>query len=273
MRRTVASFLGLTALAWPALMDLPSAAASPALASPADPSALCRDAVQQAEQRYKTPPGLLMAIARAESGRALASGEVQPWPWAANIGGTGAYFESREAAVLAVRQAIAASAGYIDTGCMQVNLQFHPKAFRSLEEAFDPVANADYAARFLVSLRDAAAGNWFIAVGMYHSRSPDLAQLYRQRVTMAGTAIRSAGSGKVRITLGNGKVMVINVNRQPARVRRHRSACDVAQILGHYLAASARARACPGRTAARVAATDAPRQAAATSHDTPSTSP
>jgi hypothetical protein len=205
-----------------------------------------------AEAQYGTPPGLLAAIAKAESGRPVGpTGEMQPWPWAVNIGGAGAYFETREAAVLAVRQAMTVNAGYIDVGCMQVNLQFHPKAFHSLEEAFDPHANVDYAARFLVSLRDAAAGNWFVAVGMYHSRSPDLAQLYRERVTMAGTAIRSVGAGKLRITLANGHVTVINLHRQPSRGRRHRSACEVATILGSYLAADARARACTRELTAR----------------------
>ena len=34
----------------------------------------------------------------------------------------------------------------IDVGCMQVNLLHHADAFASLEQAFDPVANARYAA-------------------------------------------------------------------------------------------------------------------------------
>ena len=219
---------------------------APALANAPDhPSTLCAEAVQAAETRHGTPPGLLGSIAKTESGRGVGpSGRVEAWPWAVNIGGVGGYFETKDAAISAVRRAQAINAGFIDVGCMQVNLQFHPKAFASLEEAFDPKANADYAARFLVSLRDAAAGNWFIAVGMYHSRSPDLAALYRERVTMAGTAIRPAGKGKLRIELANGRVVTINVNRQPSRGRRTRSACEVATILGPYLAAGARARAC-----------------------------
>jgi hypothetical protein len=210
-----------------------------------DPADLCAEALRTAEARHGTPPGLLEAIAKTESGRGIGpGGTLRAWPWAVNIGGSGRYFETRDAAILAVRQALAARAGYVDVGCMQVNLQFHPLAFRSLEDAFDPAANVDYAARFLVSLRDAAAGNWFVAVGMYHSRSPDLAAVYRERVTMAGSRIRPAGRGKVRITLANGHVVTINVNRQPARAKRHRSPCEVATILGPYLAAGARARAC-----------------------------
>ena len=243
-----------------------SAEPSAALAAgPDDPAVLCADALRTAEARYATPPGLLEAIAKTESGRGVGpGGTVRAWPWAVNIGGAGRYFETREAAILAVRQALAARAGYIDVGCMQVNLQFHPLAFRSLEEAFDPAANVDYAARFLVSLRDAAAGNWFVAVGMYHSRSPDLAAVYRERVTMAGSQIRPAGRGKVRITLANGHVVTINVNRQPSRVRRHRSPCEVATILGPYLAAGARARACaPASTPSSAPASTPPSTPAA----------
>ena len=31
----------------------------------------------------------------------------------------------------------------VDVGCMQINLQSHPHAFASLEDAFDPGSNAD----------------------------------------------------------------------------------------------------------------------------------
>jgi Transglycosylase SLT domain len=249
------TWLALSIMPW--MLPSPSVAAPPA--TPTEPAAMCMEALRYAEQRYGTPPGLLAAIAKTESGRSTGPrGEVQPWAWAVNIGGAGAYFETKQAAILAVQQAIAVNAGYVDVGCMQVNLQFHPRAFRSLEEAFDPIANADYATRFLVSLRDAAAGNWFIAVGMYHSRSPDLAQLYRERVTMAGTAIRPAGAGKLRITLGNGRVAVVNINRQPSRVRRHRSACEIAAILGSYLASNVRVQACAAQPASRPAADGKP---------------
>ena len=46
---------------------------------------------------------------------------------------------------------------------------------------FDPQQNADYAARFLVSLYD-EKGNWADAVAAYHSRTPDLATKYLNQV-------------------------------------------------------------------------------------------
>lgn len=93
-----------------------------------------------------------------ESGR-MVDGHPRAWPWTVNAGGQGAFFESRAAAAVGVRQALARGVGLVDVGCMQVNLQLHPGAFCSLEEAFDPAANADYAARYLRRLHAEAGGD------------------------------------------------------------------------------------------------------------------
>lgn len=205
----------------------------------------CSLAIRRAEARHGTPPGLLTAIALTESGRTDPdTGRRQPWPWAVNIDGAGYYADSRPAAERLVRLAMARGVGNIDVGCMQVSLMHHPTAFRPTEEAFDAERNVDYAARFLLSLHEAAGGNWFIAAGLYHSRTPDLARAYRERLSLAGSTIRPAGKGRVRVTLANGRVFTINTARQPTRHGRHRSACEIATILGPYAAASVRAEAC-----------------------------
>src|SRR6185437_5369423 len=106
-----------------------------------------------------------------------------PWPWTINAEGEPHFFDTKDQAIAWVRQAQARGMQSIDTGCAQVNLMHHPDAFASLEEAFDPVVNADYAARFLRQLHDTTAGgNWMTAVGYYHSQTPELANAYRQRV-------------------------------------------------------------------------------------------
>jgi hypothetical protein len=64
---------------------------------------------------------------------------------------------------------------------MQVNLLYHPTAFASLEEAFDPWHNARYAARFLTALRGADS-TWLPAIAAYHSMTPALGTEYRKRV-------------------------------------------------------------------------------------------
>ena len=40
----------------------------------------------------------------------------------------------------------------VDVGCMQISLTYHPDAFSSMDQAFDPASNADYGARFLAQL-------------------------------------------------------------------------------------------------------------------------
>jgi hypothetical protein len=155
-------------------------------------AAVCRAALAAAEARYAIPAGLLQAIGIVESGRADAvTGARQPWPWTIDVEGEGRFFETKEQAVTWVRQAQARGTRSIDTGCAQVNLMHHPAAFASLEQAFDPTTNADYAARFLKELRTTAAGNWMIAVGHYHSQTPELAEAYRRQVQ----AVMSRGAG------------------------------------------------------------------------------
>jgi len=124
------------------------------------------------------------------------------WPWAVNAAGEGRIFENRDAAMAWVRERQAAGVQSIDVGCMQINLRWHPGAFASLEEGFDPVINIDYAARFLAGLY-AETGDWMRAGGAYHSRTPEKAGIYlsslRRNVAVANDRIDTfrgmAGAG------------------------------------------------------------------------------
>ncbi len=73
---------------------------------------------------------------------------------------------------------------YIDVGCFQIDLAYHPGVFRSLEEAFDPERNAQEAARILASER-LRTGDWAAAVAHYHSATPGLGGPYLDRVRAA----------------------------------------------------------------------------------------
>jgi len=213
----------------------------------AQQSALCTAALRSAEAKYGTPPGLLEGISRAESGRRVAGAQtLQPWPWALNVDGQGFYFPSKEIAVSWASRALARGATFTDVGCMQVNLQFHPKAFRSIGEAYDPTMNADYAARFLLDLFAAAGGNWWLAIGWFHSRTPILAAIYRKQITNAGFGFPSPiiGPGRIRLALTGGGVAVINLSRQPTRWHRRLNPCQVATILAPVLRSPARVKAC-----------------------------
>jgi hypothetical protein len=168
-----------------ALLALLLALAAPAALASADPTQLCRAAIARAEQEAQIPAGLLQAIGRVESGRRNPeTREVGPWPWTINAEGRGHFFPDRASAVAAVRELQGRGVRVIDVGCMQINLHFHPRAFQNLEEAFDPWANARYAATFLTQLH-AARNDWMLAAGHYHSHTPELAEAYRGRVRNA----------------------------------------------------------------------------------------
>lgn len=215
-------------------------------------SALCSTAITAAEVATATPAGLLGAVAKAESGRPLPPrGVLGAWPWTINLEGQGYFFDTKAAAIAFARDATAQRPRSMDVGCMQVNMLYHPTAFRSLEDAFDPATNAAYAARFLRSLRDGpGAGNWYQAVGFYHSQTPDLAAFYRERVAAIaeGRAPPSGGPmplfqraiqrGSVRLALAGGGVLVFRI-RQPGRPPR-RSACDIVRTMGDFLPPQAR---------------------------------
>ncbi len=142
----------------------------------------CLSAITDSEQRYRIPAGLLLAIARTESGRPdPRTGRVQPWPWTVDVAGAGAYFPNAAEAVQHVTDSRQKGATSIDTGCLQVNLQQHPDAFKTLDDAFEPRSNVDYAARFLSRLH-AETGDWARASCFYHSHTPELAIPYLQRV-------------------------------------------------------------------------------------------
>ncbi|HVY16259.1 MAG TPA: lytic transglycosylase domain-containing protein, partial [Rhodopila sp.] len=173
-RRVILALLALLA----ALFVPPAASADPA-------SDLCRPAIAAAEQAHGIPARLLAAIARVESGRLdPATGKRNPWPWTINADGQGSFYDVKAQAVAAAASMRPHVTRSIDVGCMQISLTNHPNAFASLEQAFDPAANADYGARFLRRLYEKTQ-SWPKAVGMYHSATPDLASDYQSRVYAA----------------------------------------------------------------------------------------
>lgn len=74
----------------------------------------------------------------------------------------------------------------IDVGCVQVNLLHHPAAFASLEQAFDPLTNTAYGARFLSRLYEELR-SWPAAIAAYYSRTPELGASYQARVMAVWT--------------------------------------------------------------------------------------
>ena len=148
-------------------------------------TAVCGNAISAVEKGSNLPQGLLEAIGLVESGRLnRRTGRVSPWPWTIDVAGAGHFFDTKAAAMEAVTEAQAAGIQSIDVGCMQINLQQHPGAFASLEQAFDPQINVSYAASFLSRLF-VQTGSWPDAAAAYHSQTPSIAAPYRDRVLAA----------------------------------------------------------------------------------------
>ncbi len=146
---------------------------------------LCQNATAAAETGTGVPNQLLGAISRVETGRYdAAAGGVRAWPWTINAQGVGHFYDTKEEAVAAARTFQAQGIRSIDVGCMQINLMFHPDGFASLEQAFDPAANALFAAHFLTDLFH-QTGSWPHAAAAYHSQTPDLGIDYQRKVLEA----------------------------------------------------------------------------------------
>ena len=146
-------------------------------------SVQCERAIGTAARAHGVPIQLASAIGLVETGRHdQVSGVLRPWPWAINAEGKTQFFNSKPEAVAAVRSLQASGVRSIDVGCMQVNLLHHPNAFSTLEEAFDPQRNANYAELFLGQLFR-QSGNWLTAAGWYHSTTAALAADYVRKMT------------------------------------------------------------------------------------------
>jgi len=189
--RSVALFLGLVAAAGPLHVRAaaPGAIVNERLAA----WNLCAAAVSGAETRHRIPRRLLHAVSLIESGRWHARRErAVAWPWTVQAEGKGQFYPTKRAAMAAVAALRRRGVANIDVGCMQVNLMHHPKAFASLETAFDPAHNTAYAAAFLAGLKR-KHNSWRAAVQRYHSSTPENRIPYQKKVFAAW---RDTASGK-----------------------------------------------------------------------------
>ena len=93
--------------------------------------------------------------------------------------------DTKQQAINAVQTLQRMGLSNIDVGCMQINLHYHPAAFKSLDNAFDPTINVTYAANYLKALRKDMS-SWREAAGIYHSVDPEKAQYADHRIDPKG---------------------------------------------------------------------------------------
>jgi|GEM_PF-2243057 len=144
-------------------------------------AALCDTAARRAASQTGVPLDILVAVTRAETGRTT-NGRFHSWPWTVNMAGRGYWFPTRTAAHEYARDQSEAGLRSFDIGCFQINHRWHAGEFASLDAMFDPMKNARYAAQFLRQLH-LETGDWSLAIGAYHSRTPKYAKRYRERIS------------------------------------------------------------------------------------------
>ncbi len=143
---------------------------------------VCSAHAAQQEKAERIPPGLVHAVALAESGRWLeGDNSTKPWPWTVTSGKDSFYLSSKEEAIAKVEELQANGRTNIDVGCMQINLHYHPDAFSTLEDAFDPDQNVAYGTKFLKGLRNKTR-SWGKATAFYHSQNRARGIAYRDKV-------------------------------------------------------------------------------------------
>lgn len=89
----------------------------------------CEVLAAEASRQYGMPEGLLVAIARTESGIARGQTEVRAWPWTANVQGESHYYDSRQEMQAHLDRVIGADISNVDIGCMQLNYHWHGDRF------------------------------------------------------------------------------------------------------------------------------------------------
>ncbi len=151
----------------------------------------CEQAAANAERDAGMPPGLLQAIGRVESGRSV-DGQLIGWPLSVNAGGVSRQFATYEDAAAFVQDQSLSGQRFIDVGCFQIDLFYHPEAFGDRDDGFRPQENATAASRILQNLY-ARAGSWDQAIALYHSADPTRGIPYLKAVLRSWAAGHKSG--------------------------------------------------------------------------------
>ena len=133
-------------------------------------SSLCDEASRIASKEFGIPEQIMLAITRTETGRSH-QGATYPWPWTVNLEGRGLWFDTQAEALAFVFDHFKTGTRNFDVGCFQINYRWHGAAFASIDQMFDPMANARYAASFLTSLY-AKSGDWAAYSGVMRPPVP-----------------------------------------------------------------------------------------------------
>tara|TARA_A100001011_G_C14240145_1_gene812864 strand:+ start:561 stop:1382 length:822 start_codon:yes stop_codon:yes gene_type:complete len=163
---------------------------------------ICDEIARKVELEYNLPTNILASIAIVEAGRRQHDGSIKPWPWSLNHAGKSLFFDKKTDALTYLRNNITAKFRNIDVGCMQINVRWHQKQFKSFSAMIDPRKNIEYAAKFLIHLKE-VHGSWEYAIKHYHSATPKLHKKYYAKVEKAWSKKSGANLGIQNASLFN----------------------------------------------------------------------
>lgn len=201
------------------LMGPTQAGSSGAVSAGAD----CDAAIRQAAAAYGVPEVLALAIGQVESGG---------HPWAVNAALTGRRFATPLEAKTYVAEERRQGVGTIDVGCLQVSLYWHPDAFETLDEAFDPARNAAEGLKRVAALRR-STGSWTDAVARYHGGPPDEQAEYVCRVLSAYRRLMGRPAQGCEAAAGGGDMSLAALKPSEDVAKRNRLAQERLAELGY----------------------------------------
>ncbi|WP_211596159.1 hypothetical protein [Paracoccus aestuariivivens] len=152
---------------------------------------VCEWAAVQAAQETGVPVEIMGALTLTETGRHM-GGVVRPWAWSANSEGEGTWFDDPQSAITFAHDRISQGRTNLDIGCFQLNYRWHGMNFSNIEQMFDPLENARYAARFVAQLHSETA-DWRRAAGAFHSRTTAHAERYLARFDTLYAVLQKRG--------------------------------------------------------------------------------
>jgi hypothetical protein len=125
---------------------------------------------------------LLYAIAQQESGRFYDGADrIVPWPWTINIEGKAYYYRNMAEAKESLVRYIRLRPKHIGIGLLQITWPYNQHLPWRPIMALDPQINLSLGAIILRECYN-RLGDWWAAVGCYHSPTPMHAERYRRRV-------------------------------------------------------------------------------------------
>jgi len=140
-------------------------------------------AYRSVAEYHNVPAKILYSIALTESQKELSTGVIRPWPWTLNMSGRGQYFNTADDMKAAVYKALNSGIRNIDIGVMQVNVIYHlHRTSYSINDLMRPESNLNVGAEILVDEYMRCDGDWWCAVGSYHSPHDDRAANYIEKV-------------------------------------------------------------------------------------------